>query len=120
MNSEQQKIPGVVTVKPEVLETIASLTSVQVPGVVRLAEKELDRFLGISGKGVEVEVREGRVTVNLHLIAEPNRSLLRLGQSVQYEVTRAIQEMIGMPVEAVNVYIEDVAFPEPSQAPAAA
>lgn len=118
MESEQYKIPGIVTVKPEVLETIASLTSVQVPGVVRIAEKDLDRFLGIAGKGVEVEVHEGRVTVNLHLIAEPNLSLLRLGQAVQHEVTRAIQEMIGMPVEAVNVYIEDVMFPEAGQAAA--
>ncbi len=120
MESEQYKIPGIVTVKPEVLETIASLTSAQVPGVVRIAEKDLDRFLGIASKGVEVEVREGRVTVNLHLIAEPNLSLLRLGQTVQHEVTRAIQEMIGMPVEAVNIYIEDVMFPEAAPAPAQA
>ncbi|MBC7228705.1 MAG: Asp23/Gls24 family envelope stress response protein, partial [Thermoflexales bacterium] len=35
-------------------------------------------------------------------------NLLALGRQVQAEVTRAIQEMVGLDVEAVNVYIEDV------------
>ncbi|MBN1876839.1 MAG: Asp23/Gls24 family envelope stress response protein [Anaerolineae bacterium] len=109
---ERKDIPGRVTVEPEVLETIARLTAVNVPGVVRVAEKDVDRFLGITGKSVVVQVREGRVSVELHLIAGPDQSLLRLGREVQHEVTRSIQQMIGMPVEAVNIHIEDVVYAE--------
>lgn len=108
-------IPGKITVEPSVLETIASLTAKSVPGVARIATKtDVERFLGIGGKSVEVKVSEDRVVVELHIIAEPNVSLLRVGQSVQSETTRAIQKMIGMPVDAVNVYVEDVAFPDDS------
>ncbi len=111
MEQEMQEIEGRVSVEPEVLETIARLTALKVPGVVRIAEKDVDRFLGLTGNSVLVLVEGGQVKVDLHLIAGPNISLLRLGQAVQYEVTRAIQKMIGMPVKAVNVHIEDVVYP---------
>ena len=118
---ENKVIPGKVTVEPGVLETIARLTTRGVPGVAKIAEQtDAERFLGLSGKSVQVHVSEGRVSVDLHIMAEPDISLLQLGRSVQKSVTEAIQKMIGMPVEAVNVYIEDVVFtPSAPQPPAA-
>lgn len=111
---EHKVIPGKVTVEPGVLETIARLTTRDVPGVAKIAEQtDVEKFLGLSGKSVQVHVTEGRVAVDLHVMAEPGVSLLQLGRSVQQSVTEAIQRMIGMPVEAVNVYIEDVFFPGP-------
>lgn len=112
---EGRTIPGSVTVEPTVLETIARLTTLEVPGVVGVAERDVDRLLGVSGKSVSVQVREGQVVVDVHIIAGPGNSLLQLGRKVQYQVTRAVQQMIGMPVEAVNVHIEDVAYPEDSE-----
>ncbi|HQE91901.1 MAG TPA: Asp23/Gls24 family envelope stress response protein [Anaerolineae bacterium] len=114
---ETQTIPGMVTVAPEVLETIARFSALNVPGVVRLVEKDVDRILGLAGKSVLVQVNDGRVTVDLSIIAGPDISLLRLGRAVQYEVTRAIQNMIGMPVDAVHVHIEDVVYPQAEDRP---
>ncbi len=114
---ETETIPGVVTVEPEVLETIARFSALKVPGVVQLAEKEGEHPLGLTKKAVLVQVNEGKVTVELSLIAGPDISLLRLGRAVQYEVTRAIQNMIGMPVEAVHIHIEDVVYPRPENLP---
>jgi uncharacterized alkaline shock family protein YloU len=112
VESASPEIPGKITVEPGVLETIARLTAQKVPGVARIAQKtDVERFLGIGRKSVEVWVDEGRVSVDLHLLAEPGVSLLQLGRTVQREVTQAIQQMIGMPVEAINVYFEDVLFP---------
>jgi len=110
---ESGSIPGMVTVEPEVLETIARFSALSVPGVVQLVEKDVDRILGLQGKSVGVHVDAGRVTVDLSIVAGPDLSLLRLGRTVQYEVTRAIQNMIGMPVDAVNIHIEDVVYPKP-------
>jgi len=110
--ASEYSIPGVITVEPEVLETIARLTAMQVPGIVAIAERDVDRFLGKVGSAVSVQVIEGRVAVDLHVIAGPDTSLLKLGRAVQTQVTQAIQTLIGMPVEAVNVYIEDVHYPQ--------
>jgi uncharacterized alkaline shock family protein YloU len=101
-----------------VLETIARLTTRNVEGVARIAQKtDVERFLGIGHKPVEVHVEEGEVAVDVHLLADPGLSLLRLGRRVQEEVTNAIQRMVGMRVQAVNVYIEDVLHPELEMAP---
>jgi uncharacterized alkaline shock family protein YloU len=110
----EDTIPGLVTVEPGVLETIARLTALAVPGVVGIAERDMDRILGIAGRSVNVEVRNEKVVADLHLIAGPDISLLQLGRKVQFEVTRAIEKMLGMPVEAVNIHIEDVVYPESS------
>ncbi len=110
---EPNTIPGAVTVEPVVLETIARLTALGVPGVAGIAERDVDRLLGTSGHSVSVLVRDGRVLVDLHILAGPDQSLLQLGRRVQHEVTRAVRQMIGMPVEAVNVHIEDVVYAPP-------
>ncbi len=114
---ERMTIPGAVTVEPSVLETIVRLATLDVPGVTGVDERDVDRFLGVAGKAVAVLVKEGRVVVDLHIVAGPEQSLLQLGRRVQHAVTREIQQMIGMPVDAVNVHIEDVVYPEPEEWP---
>jgi uncharacterized alkaline shock family protein YloU len=37
--------------------------------------------------------------------------MLSVGRQIQAEVTRAIQEIVGMGVQSVDVHIEDVAYP---------
>ena len=111
--AKAQGIPGSVTVETEVLETIARLTALEVPGVVEVAERDADRLLSKTAKAVQVTVKDGKVYIDLHIVAGPDHSLLKLGQSVQYEVTRAIQQMIGMPVESVDVHIVDVVYGRP-------
>ncbi|MFP4393852.1 MAG: Asp23/Gls24 family envelope stress response protein [Anaerolineales bacterium] len=108
--NEVLDIPGSVTTEPEVLEMMVWLAANEVSGVVKIKYEELDRFLG--SKPVSVQVENGRVTVDLHVIAKPNQSLLQLGRKIQREVTRTIQQMIGMPVNAVHVYIDDVVYPQ--------
>lgn len=108
---EPETITGFVTVEPVVLETIARLTTLGVSGVAGIAEREVDRLLGTTGRSVAVQVREGQVLVDLHILAGPDQSLLQLGRRVQHEVIRAVRQMIGMPVKAVNVHIEDVVYP---------
>ena len=112
---EEQPVPGLVTVDTSVLELIARLTALDVAGVVAVAERDMDKLLGISSHGVSVEVQNDKVIADLHLIAGPEVSLLQLGRKVQYEVTRAIQKMLGMSVEAVNIHFEDVVYPERHQ-----
>lgn len=115
-----EAVPGKISVEPEVLETVARLATKRIDGVANIfQEVDGERFLGLGRKAVEVAVNEGRVSVDLHILANPEISLLRLGKTIQEEVAQAIQNMIEMPVEVVNVYIEDVvsaSVPETEQA----
>ena len=107
---EAQPKIGKTTIAPEVLETIARLTTLAVPGVARMARRAGMRRLLHQG-GVEIEVTGDRVYVKLYIVTEPHTNMLSVGRQIQAEVTRAIQDMVGMQVRAVDVHIEDVAYP---------
>ena len=106
---------GKTTVAHDVLLTIARLSAVQTPGVARTSPLPdgVDRIFkrGIDD-GVRVEVRDQSVLVDLYLVLQPGRNLREVGRSVQSAVRRAIEEMVGMDVLAVNVHVEDIADPE--------
>jgi uncharacterized alkaline shock family protein YloU len=99
---------GKITIDSSVLQTIARLTTLAVPGVVRLTPAAgVPRLLGLED-GVRVIVHDGAVRVDLTVVAESQCNLLALGRQIQSEVARAIQDMVNMPVESVNVHIENV------------
>jgi uncharacterized alkaline shock family protein YloU len=58
--------------------------------------------------GVTLQVRNGSIGVELYIIAQPDANLRRLGQALQNKVREALDQMVGIPADQVNVYIEDV------------
>jgi uncharacterized alkaline shock family protein YloU len=109
------RVPGTVTIAPEVLVTIAQLTTQEVEGVHGMSPawtRDVNRFFGHVhvGDGVRIKVEDTKVTVDLYIIVDQNVNMLRLGRELQSEVTRAIEEMVGMDVRSVNVHIEDVYY----------
>jgi uncharacterized alkaline shock family protein YloU len=105
---EEPPTIGKITIAPAVLETIARMTALAVPGVVRMTPPVgIQRMLGIEN-GVQIVVEDGVVKVELFIVAKQKENLLRLGRKIQAEVSRAIQDIVGMPVETVNVHIEDI------------
>jgi len=108
-----EKSMGKVTIAPNVLVTIVQKTAASAPGVDQLCTNVpgVKRWLGLHsvGRGVEVRVADDRVDVDVYLVAKRNVELLQMGRQLQREVTRAIQDIVGMQVSEVNVHIEDVA-----------
>jgi uncharacterized alkaline shock family protein YloU len=78
---------GVVRVARQVLITIVVNAALQIPGVVHIAHKK-DQWSRLLGREIP---RHGVVL------------------TIQEEVASAIEEMVGMQVREVNVYIQDVA-----------
>lgn len=106
---EAQPQIGRITVAPEVLETIAQLTTLAVPGVARLVSPPGMRRL-LRHDGVRLEITDISVRVELWVVTEPDVNMLKVGHQIQAEVTRAIQDMVGMEVQSVDVHIEDVTY----------
>jgi uncharacterized alkaline shock family protein YloU len=104
---------GTVRISPQVLSTIARLTTLAVPGVLRMYRDlpgGVDRLLkgrGL-GDGVRIEVVDDAVMVDLYIVATSDVSMFDLGREIQSRVARAIKDMVGMPVLAVNVHVENV------------
>jgi uncharacterized alkaline shock family protein YloU len=57
-------------------------------------------------------VTDDQVRVDLYIVVEHDVNMLQLGRTIQADVTRAIEELVGMQVREVNVHIEDVHYAE--------
>ncbi len=103
---------GTIRIAPQVLATIVSLTAQGVDGVARLGNgargMNLSRNVAQQGDGVKVKVREGSVTAEVYVVVRDGANMQQVGNTVQKQVSEALEKMVGMPVAAVNVYIEDV------------
>jgi uncharacterized alkaline shock family protein YloU len=111
-----ESITGAVTIAPEVLVTVVRLAAQEIPGVHEMCAdwtRGVNRILGNTqvADGVQLQVQDNRVSVDLYMVVEHDVSMLQLGRRVQAEITRAIQETLGMEVREVNVHIEDVYYP---------
>ena len=104
---------GKVTIAPNVLVTIVQKTTMSEAGVARLCDNVpgVRRLLGLQtvGRGVQVNVGDNCVTVNVYLMARRDVDLLQMGRNLQNQIVRAIQHIVGMDVLEVNIHIEDIA-----------
>jgi len=104
---------GTVTVAPEVLLALIRLTAIATPGVAHLSTENPDGvhrlFSGKASEGIQLQIEDHTVWIDLFVVAEPDAQMLLLGQTLQREISRAIQDVVGMPVKEINVHIDDVA-----------
>jgi uncharacterized alkaline shock family protein YloU len=105
----------VVRVAPAVLAAMVSKAARQVPGVVRLADGGRPRRAWRGGAGpsatrdgVRVAVSDGRVKVEVRLVAARGQQLQDVGAAVQSAVAGTLEQLVGMDVEMVDVYVQDV------------
>lgn len=113
-----EKAHGQVTIAPEVLVTIVQLTTQEISGIHEMTAnwtRDVNRFFGDMriGDGVQIQVRNNQITVDLYVIVDHHVNMFQLARRVQHEVARAVREMTGMNVAAVNVHITDVYYPSP-------
>jgi uncharacterized alkaline shock family protein YloU len=105
--------PGRVTIAHRVLLAIARLTALSVPGVVRMCPAGVSGMLRRGANDGVLAVVDGQsVNFELFIVADANTNLRQVGQKIQIQVARAIRDMVGMDAGAINIHIQDVAYPE--------
>jgi uncharacterized alkaline shock family protein YloU len=106
---------GTTTIAPDVLLTIAQLTTLNVTGVSRLSHVQVpvNRLLkrGQKREGVLIEVVDDVVYVDIYVVLCNDVNVRDVSHNIQREVSRAISEMVGMVVGRVNIHIEDIDYP---------
>ncbi len=107
--------PGKTTIAPEVLITIARLTTLSIPGVSRLSivPGDVNQFFkrGFNvTEGVRIAVENDSVYADLYVIMQHDVNVRDVSHNIQAQVARAISEMVGMEVGKVNVHVEDIDY----------
>lgn len=111
--SSMDRPPGKTTVSPDVLISIAKLSALSVPGVSRMAPVTggVNRlFRKGANEGVRIEIEDDIVYTDIYLVLKQDVNIRDVSRTVQQQVTRAIQEMVGMDVGHVDIHIEDIDY----------
>lgn len=111
---------GTTTIAPDVLLTIAQLTTLNVNGVSRLGHVQtpVNQLLKRTQKreGVSIEVVDDMVYADIYVVLKNDVNVRDVSHNIQHEVARAISEMVGMTVGRVNIHIEDIDYPTEAEA----
>ena len=111
MNEAHESI-GRIEVAPEVLATIAHFAAMKVEGVAKMASVPSDvaRLLrrGTRQDGLILDLSNDEVKFDIYVIMERDVSLVEVSRKVQTAVKEAMDTMVGIPVAAINVHVEDV------------
>ncbi|HSG16456.1 MAG TPA: Asp23/Gls24 family envelope stress response protein [Anaerolineae bacterium] len=111
---ESRESIGRIEIAPEVLTTIVHNTTLEVEGVNTLATVPADvgRLFrrAVRHDGILLNYADGRLEFDIYVFMDPHVNVLEASQRVQAEVIEAIDKMVGLPVEAVNVHVEDVVY----------
>lgn len=101
------------TIAPEVLHTIARLTTLDTPGVSRMGSviNPYDRVLTSKfGEGVKIIVKSQSVAIDIFVVLNSEENVRIISKNIQQRVSRAITEIVGMDVATINIHISDIDY----------
>ena len=114
--SEQkiQESIGRIEIAPEVLTTIAYYATLGVEGVNKMAAVPADvgRLFrrAVRQEGILLNYSDGELSFDIYIMMDPHVNVLEASRSVQSSVVEAIDKMVGISVDTVNVHVEDVIY----------
>jgi len=113
MNGRRQL--GTTRVANEVVASIAAFAALQVQGVHAMYHpggQNFDRIVRRSHahRGVRVELIDDALHLNLYVVMESGGNVPVVGAEIQQRVADAIDRMLALRVEEVNVFVSEVAF----------
>lgn len=105
--------PGRITVAPRAIATIASQAALQTYGVVGMSSRSLaDGIAQIlhrdPHRGIEVHTQADAIRIDAYVIVEYGTRVSAVAGSVANSIRYQVEHMLGMPVEAVDVHVQDL------------
>ena len=102
---------GQVDISSTAVATIANQAINQSYGVVGMASKNvvdgIARLLTRdSRRGIEVTVEDDEIVIDVYVIIEHGMRIRAVAESIQHTVKFHVENVLGLPVRAVNVYVQ--------------
>ncbi len=113
--NEQTEPLGRIEVAPEVLTMIAYFAASQVEGVYKMgsAPAEKGRPFRRSGRAEGITLQVGdddHLIFDIAVLMQPHVDIMETSRQIQAAVAEAMDTMVGLSVDAVNVHVEDVIY----------
>lgn len=115
MSIELKNEYGTIEIAIDVISTIAGGAAVECYGIVGMASRKQikDGISEILGKenysrGVVVRNENGQIEIDMYIIVGYGTKVSEVAHNVQNQVKYALKKMVGLDVNAVNIYIHGV------------
>lgn len=106
---------GQIEVSNEVIATIAGVAAMDCYGLVGMASRSqlkdgIAELLGRENlsKGVEVRDEDGDMEIDMHIIVGYGTKISEVAHNVQSKVKYTLDQMVGLKVSRVNVFVQGV------------
>lgn len=106
---------GKIDVTEDVIARIAGGAAMEVFGLVGMASRKalkdgIAELLGLEtlSKGVVVLNQNGEVSLDMHIIVSYGTKISEVAGNVQRRVRYTIEQMVGIDVAAINIYVQGV------------
>ncbi|MDP3488097.1 MAG: Asp23/Gls24 family envelope stress response protein [Bacillota bacterium] len=106
---------GKIIISDEAISTVAGVAALECYGLVGMTSRSRirDGFIELLGKenlsrGVEVQVNDGSITVDLYIIVGYGTKISEVAQNIMEKVKYVVESLVGLPVEHVNINVQGV------------
>lgn len=105
---------GSIQIDPEVIAMYAGTTAVECFGIVGMAavsmKDGLVKLLKRESltKSINVTIRDNAISIDFHVIVSYGVSILAVTDNLIESVKYKVEELTGMTVEKINIYVEGV------------
>lgn len=108
---------GKIDISSATIATITNQAVNQCYGVVGMASKNLVNGLAQllsrdNRRGVEITVEGDQITIDVYVIVEYGVRIRTVAESIQHTVKFHVEKTLGLPVHAVNVYVQGLRLSE--------
>ena len=115
-NNENHPL-GEIDISPATIASIVSQAINQCYGVVGMANKNLVNGIATllssdRRRGIEVFFKDNQIEINVYVIVQYGVRIKAVAESIQQTVKFQVQKTLGLPVYAVNVYVQGLRLNE--------
>ena len=108
---------GVINIADEVVSTIAGLAAKKIEGVASMKSGIVGGIASSlkrqnPGKGVKVDTGEEEAVIDLSINVKYGYLIPDVSQKIQKAVRKAIEDMTGLKVAQINIYVQGLDFAE--------
>ncbi|MEM9776455.1 MAG: Asp23/Gls24 family envelope stress response protein [Chloroflexota bacterium] len=108
---DKQVNHGQIVVAPEVIMTVIREATLSVGQVDSMVSPSTSLFSRSQGRdGVTLQQSDAGLKIDIHVALEQNSNMMEVAKSVQASVSDAVDQIIGLEVESIDVHIEDITF----------
>ncbi len=111
---EEQTVPhslGRIEVAPEVILTIARSVIQTVEGVTRMGTPPSGLWRRATREeGIVLQYEDGKLVFDIYVLMNPHSNMVETSRQLQAAIIEAMDYMVGIPVETVNIHVEDVTY----------